>query len=106
DEYKGEVRYRLLETIRRYAWEKLLADDGRIRKWVGSRDNGSLSSIVHRPSSELRLRHRDWFLSLSERAEDILLSREQGEWLDRIEIEHDNLRLALAWCRDDPSSVE
>src|SRR5206468_4091287 len=40
-------------------------------------------------------RHLDWYLELSERAEPHLQGPEQQEWLERLEREHDNLRVAL-----------
>jgi predicted ATPase len=73
-----EERYRLLETLRQYAQEKLVAAD---------------------EEDETRGRHRDWCLALAERAEPELTGPRQGAWLDRLEAEHDNLRAALAWCR-------
>lgn len=69
-------RYRLLETIRQYGREKLLES---------------------KEGSTLRARHRDWFLSVAERAEPNLEGRDQDVWLDRLEIEHDNFRAALEW---------
>jgi len=72
-----EARYRLLETIRQYAREKL-AESGEEEK--------------------LRERHRDWFSALAERAEPELRGgRDPISWLNRLEAEHDNLRTALEW---------
>jgi non-specific serine/threonine protein kinase len=72
-----EARYRLLETIREYALEKL----------EGSGE-----------ASRLRDRHLDWFLA---RAEEIAPKLEgssyQGLWLNWLDGEQDNLRAALAW---------
>ena len=68
-----ETRYGMLETIREYAREKLV-ESGELEK--------------------LRQRHRDYFIALAERAEPKLKSGEQFEWLDRLELEHDNLRAA------------
>jgi predicted ATPase/DNA-binding SARP family transcriptional activator len=76
EEGEGEARYRLLETIRQYGAEKL-------------RESGE--------GSDLRTRHRDWFLHLVERAELAMKGPDQREWLDRLETEHDNLRAALTW---------
>ncbi len=74
----GEVRYRLLETIRQYAREKLQAS--------GEED-------------EVRSRHFEQFLRLAEEAEPALRSIEQLTWLRRLELEHDNIRAALDWAR-------
>jgi predicted ATPase/Tfp pilus assembly protein PilF len=75
DEHGQEARYRMLETIRQYAREKLEASD---------------------EAASLQGRHRDWYLQLAEEAEPELRGPEQCVWLDRLEQEHDNLRVALA----------
>jgi predicted ATPase/DNA-binding CsgD family transcriptional regulator len=71
-----EVRYRLLESIREYAAEKL-------------RDAGE--------EAGLRQRHFDWFLALAERAETELAGPQQLARLRQLDAERDNLRAALAW---------
>jgi predicted ATPase/DNA-binding winged helix-turn-helix (wHTH) protein len=70
----GETRYRMLETIRQYASEKLLekALDGAARR-----------------------RHFDCFLELARTGVASLTGPLALEWLDRLEAEHDNLRAAL-----------
>ncbi|MCL6650322.1 MAG: tetratricopeptide repeat protein, partial [Chloroflexi bacterium] len=73
----GETRYRLLETIRQYGAEKM----------AGSGEG-----------ARLQARHADWFCRLAERAERELRGSVQGEWLRRLEIDHDNLRAALRWA--------
>ena len=73
----GEMRYRLLETLRQYAEEEL---------------RGAGEEAV------LRRRHCEWFLDLAERAELELVGPEQTAWLERLEREHDNLRGALRWA--------
>jgi predicted ATPase/DNA-binding CsgD family transcriptional regulator len=79
EERDGEPRYRLLETVRQYAAERLdEAGEG-----PAARDQ-----------------HRDYFLALVERAAPALLGPDQAAWLDRIAVELDNLRAALAWCAD------
>ncbi len=75
-ERKGEARYRLLETIRQYALEKL-------------RGSGE--------EPEARRRHADCFFGLVEEAEPQLKGRGQVIWLERLETEHDNLRAAIRW---------
>jgi predicted ATPase/class 3 adenylate cyclase len=77
EERAGGGRYRLLETIRQYARERLEAEG---------------------EAAAAQARHGDWFLSLAERAEPELWGPRQVEWLDRLEQEHDNLRAALSWC--------
>jgi predicted ATPase/DNA-binding CsgD family transcriptional regulator len=85
DELAGETRYRLLETIREYAREKLKA--------AGE-------------AAALRRRHRDWYLALAERADPELVGRDQAVWMDRLEAERDNLRAALEWGQTDPDGAE
>ena len=75
-EGSADTRYRLLETIRQYAREK---------------------SIELAGSERVRDRHLDYFLMLARRARPHLRSKEQSAWLDRLDIELDNLRLALEW---------
>jgi len=76
DEQDGSGRYRLLETVRLYGQEMLTA--------AGD-------------ESAVRARHRDWYLIMAERAEPALAGPEQKDWLDRLELEHDNFRVALRW---------
>jgi predicted ATPase/class 3 adenylate cyclase len=77
DEQGGEARYRLLETIRQYGRDKLLAPE----------------------EDAVLYAHRDWYLSFAERADAELRGANQREWLDRTEAEHDNLRAALGWSK-------
>jgi predicted ATPase/class 3 adenylate cyclase len=81
EERNGDARYRLLETLRQYALEKLPA--------------GELEPI--------RDRHRDFYVALAESAERGLQGGDQAVWLERIEADHDNVRAALrlALDRDD-----
>ena len=72
----GALRYRLLETVRQYATEKLAA-------------TGEENSV--------RQRHAMFFLELAERAEPELSGTEQVAWLDRLEAELSNFRVALGW---------
>jgi predicted ATPase len=81
----GEPRFMMLETIREYALERL----------------------AERGEAELlRRRHTSYYLRLSEEAEPKLHGAEQGVWLDRLEVEHDNLRAALAWSPSAQGNVE
>lgn len=73
DEQAGHVRYRLLETMRRYAADKL---------------QGAGESVATRD------RHRDWFLRQAERSQFELFDPQHLEWLAQ---ELDNLRAALRW---------
>ena len=69
-----DERFSMLETIREYAAERLEALD---------------------EAEELRHRHAMHFLDLVEEAEPEVIRGTPGEWLDRLEAEHDNLRAAL-----------
>jgi tetratricopeptide (TPR) repeat protein len=71
-------RYRLHETIRQYAGERLV-------------ERGALARHAARDA------HSGVFLDLAERAAPHLVGREQKEWLQRLEIERDNLRSAMGY---------
>jgi predicted ATPase/DNA-binding CsgD family transcriptional regulator len=73
------ARYRLLETLRQYGWERLEA--------AGE-------------AAMLRDHHRDWYLALAQRADAAFNGPAQSEWLTVLEREHDNVRAALRWCLD------
>jgi non-specific serine/threonine protein kinase len=72
----GEARYRLLETVRQYAMEKL-SESGKAERF--------------------RERHAEYYLALAEEAEPELKGERQLAWLERFEREHDNLRAAISW---------
>jgi tetratricopeptide (TPR) repeat protein len=67
----------MLETIREFGLEQLEA--------LGD-------------AEPLRRRHAEWFLALAVEAEPHLTAADQGEWLDRCDTEHANLRAALRWA--------
>jgi len=69
---RAATRYRLLETVRQYARERLDAEG---------------------ESVAVRERHAEYYLALAERAG--LSGSDQEIWLGRLEAEHDNLREAL-----------
>jgi predicted ATPase len=69
-----EVRYRLLETVRAYAADRL-AEAGE--------------------TEQVAAAHADYFLALAERAEPELRGRDQIIWLDRLAAEHDNCSAAI-----------
>jgi non-specific serine/threonine protein kinase len=85
EEEPREGRFRLLETVRQYAW-------GRLRE--------------AREETDLRKRHLTWCLELAEHAEPQLEGPSQREWLERLEVEHDNLRAALEWTTTSASDAE
>jgi predicted ATPase/DNA-binding winged helix-turn-helix (wHTH) protein len=73
----GESRFRMLEVVREYALESLEASG----EW-----------------ETVRRRHAEYFLRLAEEAEPFLQAAQSAKWLDRLEDEHDNLRIALRWA--------
>jgi predicted ATPase/class 3 adenylate cyclase len=74
----GQTRYRLLETVRQYAAEKL-GESGE--------------------SVEIRSRHRDYFTFLAAELDNPAADRHEG-LLDRASTEIDNCRAAFAWSRE------
>jgi len=75
----GESRFLLLETIREYGLGRLSQSE---------------------EAAAIREQHADFFLKLAERIEPQLLGSNQEIWLDRLEVEHDNLRAALEWSTE------
>ncbi len=71
-----EARYRMLETVRQYSQRKL--DE-------------------FRETARTRERHRVYFVEFAEGVEPKLRGPEQAPWLEHLDMEHDNLRAALAW---------
>ncbi len=84
EERTGPTRYAMLETVRQYALDRL---DER-----GDADR-------------LRGKHLAHFLELAEEAESHSTSADQQAWLDRLETEHGNLRVALSWSSRAPAGA-
>ena len=74
---EGGPRFLMLETIREFGLERLRAGD-------------DLEPVLRR--------HAEQYLGLAVRAEPHLIGEDQGQWLDRCEQEHANLRVALRWA--------
>jgi len=72
----GASRFTMLETIREYALEQLIA-------------SGELEA--------LRRRHAAFFVTLAEAAKPGLIGPQQVTWMNRLEMEHPNLGVALVW---------
>jgi predicted ATPase/class 3 adenylate cyclase/DNA-binding CsgD family transcriptional regulator len=83
----SSTRYRLLETIRHYAAERLALRAG--------------PDLL-----AARVAHRDHYLSLVETALPQMRGPDEERWLDRIEAEFDNIRAALAFSIADPGGTE
>ena len=71
------TRYRLLETIRQYARDRLV-------------ESGEAEALGRR--------HLDHFLALAERAGPALWGPGMAEWIRRLEVDEDNLRTAIDWA--------
>jgi predicted ATPase/DNA-binding winged helix-turn-helix (wHTH) protein len=83
-EANGE-RYRLLDTVRQYACERL--DES------GDGDSA-------------RERHLAFYLAFAEKAWPELSGPKQGEWFTRLDLERENLLVAHAWCGRAEDSAE
>lgn len=82
---REERRYRLMESVREYAREKLSAQD-------------DLPGI--------QARHLDHYLTLAEEADRGMRGPQQIDWLRRVDRDHDNMRSALDYCESTPSLAE
>jgi predicted ATPase/DNA-binding SARP family transcriptional activator len=71
-----ETRYRLLETIRQYALERLVG-------------------IGEAPA--IRDQHLEFYLGLAEKSEPYIFSSESAAWISRLGKELDNIRAAMDW---------
>lgn len=74
EERATRARYRLLETVRQYAQERLAA-------------SGEMDTVADT--------HAAWYLTFVEQVGPALNGPEMVVWLDRLEEEHDNVRAAL-----------
>ena len=77
DERGSAASYRMLETIRHYALERL---------------------EEARESAPAHSRQLEYYTNLAESLENDLLTESQPLWLERLEREHDNLRASLDWA--------
>lgn len=82
---EGAMRYRLLESVRDYARERL-AERGE--------------------SDTTRERHRDYFVQLAEAASSQFVGPDRAHWLKRVDADHDNVRAALDLCLEAPDSEQ
>lgn len=81
----GGSRYFMLETLREFAWEKLL---------------------LCADLDALRRKHAAYFLAFAEAIDGELRGPLQTERLAQLAREHDNLRAALTWTLTDRADVE
>ena len=75
------MRFRMLDTIRAFARDRLIAVD---------------------PAGALQDRHVAWCVALAQAGHDALRGAQQAEWIERLDAEADNLRTALAWATARP----
>ncbi|MFC9551328.1 protein kinase [Rhodococcus sp. NPDC056960] len=80
EEHESVVRFRMLETLREYGYEKL--------EQTGE-------------DLALRRRHRDWYEALALDAEAEWISARQLDWISRLKREQPNLREALEFSVSD-----
>jgi predicted ATPase len=73
---RAPLRYGMLETLRQYAQEQLVT--------------GSNADAI-------ALRHVQYYLAMAEQAELELRGARQVAWLERLEVDHENLRAAWRW---------
>lgn len=76
DPVSTEPRYRMLETVREFGLERLAATGETV--YIGRA-------------------HAEYYSHLAEQAEPELTGPDQLDWFERFEVEHANLRAALAW---------
>ena len=81
EEVAGEMRFRMLETLREFAAAELSAE----------------------ARERLAARHAIYYADLAEEAMGCLKGREQARWLDRLEQERPNLRAAYETARSVPN---
>ncbi len=78
---ENNERYSFHEIIRQYSREKLFETDEAVR---------------------MRDRHLDYFIQLAEQGFIELQGANDLVWIEKLELEHDNLRAALSWSLESP----
>lgn len=73
-----EIRFGMLEAIREYALDRL--------------------NEIPEEAGSVKQRHARYFMAMAEEAEPHLAGAEQVRWLDRLEQDHDNIRMSLSWA--------
>jgi predicted ATPase len=86
-------RFNMLEMLREYAGERL--DEGEPATHFSLHEhntNYAQSSLL------VKRYHAEYYMSMAQAAELQISTAEQGVWLDRLERDHDNLRVAIQWA--------
>jgi non-specific serine/threonine protein kinase len=83
----GSPRYRMLETLRQNAQERLATQR------AGAFD-------------ALRARHTNYYIALAEKVALEMFGPDQPKWSDRLDVEHDNIRAGLEWGKAADASPE
>lgn len=81
----GQPRYRMLETVRQFAQERL-------------NDSGE--------SDAVRMRHLHCLVALAEESEREMSGPREGIWMARLRLEQENLLAAHAWAEHAPDGAE
>ena len=84
EENEDGYRFRMLETLREYAQERLQAED----------------------AEGAQRRHAVYFSELARQAEPHFSSADQSQWMARLSAEYENIQAALGWCAAEPTSGE
>ncbi len=84
----GSLRYSLLETVRQYGVEQLVAAGG--------------EAALGRARSA----HGEYYLQLAERSEPMILGADQAHWRKKLGLDWDNLRAALGYFLSQPGRSE
>ncbi|MEO7152351.1 MAG: tetratricopeptide repeat protein [Burkholderiaceae bacterium] len=79
------ARYRLLQTVRQYAQERL-------------EESGEAGAAKDR--------HLQFFIEFAETAGAGLTGSDQGRWIERLDPERENFLIAHAWCDPSPLGAE
>ena len=86
--FSGSLRYSLLETVRQYGAERLLAAGGEAAL------------------GKARSAHAEYYLQLAERADLVILGADQARWLNKLGFDWDNIRSALDYFLSQPGRSE
>ena len=85
DDNQGSLRYRMLESIREYGRWRL-------------QESGEEAAFQYR--------HQLSMGRMAQEASPALNTSQQAEWLDRLEVEHGNIRAALDFCLESEGGAE